>query len=61
MAALEAAVSELQRRLAAPAPDNWLQRITGTFKDDPEFDEVIRLGREFREADRPREDEADAP
>jgi hypothetical protein len=31
----------------------WIDQITGTFQDDPEFDEVLRLGREFRQSDRP--------
>jgi hypothetical protein len=34
---------------------NWISAISGTFKDDPEFDEVLRLGKELREADRPKE------
>jgi hypothetical protein len=37
-----------------PRP-NWISAISGTFKDDPEFDEVLRLGKEFREADQPKE------
>jgi hypothetical protein len=24
---------------------NWLEKITGTFKDDPEFGEILRLRR----------------
>ncbi len=35
---------------------NWIDQITGTFKDDPEFDEILRLGREIRRADRPDEE-----
>jgi hypothetical protein len=30
---------------------NWIEQITGTFKDDAEFDEILRLGREARRAD----------
>lgn len=29
----------------------WISRIAGSFKDDPEFDEVLRLGREDRKLD----------
>jgi hypothetical protein len=29
---------------------SWIERIAGTFRDDPEFDEIVRLGREFRES-----------
>ena len=34
----------------------WISEMTGSFKDDPEFDEILRLGKELRDADRP-EDE----
>jgi hypothetical protein len=30
----------------------WIDKITGSFKDDPDFDEILRLGREIRQADR---------
>ena len=31
---------------------NWIDQITGSFQDDPEFDEILRLGREIRQAER---------
>lgn len=37
----------------------WWERIRGTFKDDPAYEEAMRLGREYRESLRPREDEGD--
>jgi hypothetical protein len=68
---VEAAIAELKQRLAPvgfpdhgsetrqqktnPEP-NWLEQITGSFKDDPIFDEVLAYGREFRHADRPIDD-----
>ena len=62
VAALEAAVAELQRRPAAPAPAaDWLEQVTGSVKDVEAFEEILRLGREFREADRPPEDEEAVP
>jgi hypothetical protein len=30
---------------------NWIDQITGSFKDDPEFEEILRIGREIRRAD----------
>jgi hypothetical protein len=58
VAALEAAVRELQRQLAAYAGGvNWVQQLTGSFKDEPAFDEVLEYGRQFRSADRPPEEE----
>jgi len=51
---VEAAVAELQRRLPVPQPvPDWLKQITGSFKGEPAFDEVLAYGRAFREADRP--------
>ncbi|MCL1474160.1 hypothetical protein [Argonema antarcticum] len=51
MAAVEAAISELQKQIANPQPTNWLQQITGSFKDEPAFDEVLAYGRAFRQGD----------
>ena len=50
--AVEAAVSEIQRRLATlpPAPD-WLEQMIGSCKDEPAFEEVIALGRALRMAE----------
>lgn len=57
---IEQRLENVERKLAKlkgemktliPRP-NWISDICGTFKDDPEFDELLRLGREFREAER---------
>jgi hypothetical protein len=37
------------------APD-FLEQFAGVFRDDPTFDEAVRLGREWREQDRPPQD-----
>jgi hypothetical protein len=52
LAAVEMAVMDLHRRLATlpPAPD-WVEQISGAFKDNPAFAEVIALGRAFRMAE----------
>jgi hypothetical protein len=64
VSALEKEVADL-RRHAKPRETvrDWLDRISGSFKDDPEFEEIVRLGREIRAADRPDESEwaSDAP
>jgi tetrahydromethanopterin S-methyltransferase subunit A len=36
--------------IAAKKP-GWVAKIEGSFKDDPEFAEILRLGREERQAD----------
>ena len=54
LAAVEAAILELQLRLTVlPPAANWLERVSGSFKDKPAFDEVLAHGRALREADRP--------
>ena len=59
--AVETALQEIQRRLATlrPAP-HWLDAMSGAFKDDAAFEEVIALGRAFREA-QPYPDDPGAP
>lgn len=61
LAALEKAVAELQKRL--PANDrltddpktqrHWWIEDAGRFKDDPDFEEVIRLGKKYRDSQNP--------
>jgi len=46
--ALEEKVASLTKRLELPRKEDWMKRVIGSFADCPEFDEVIRLGREFR-------------
>jgi hypothetical protein len=53
--AVEAAIVELKQQKTNPE-SNWLEQITGSFKDDPIFDEVLAHGREFRYADRPHDE-----
>lgn len=36
--------------LSAKKP-NWISKISGSFEGDPEFDEILRLGREERRSD----------
>ncbi len=58
--ALEAELKQLKQQSGQDtlpdAPRGW-QRIVGIFKDDPEFDEAVRLGREWRMSDAPSDDE----
>ncbi|MCL1463046.1 hypothetical protein [Argonema galeatum] len=51
MAAVEAAIAKLQKQVTNPQPTNWLQQITGSFKDEPAFDEVLAYGRAIRQGD----------
>jgi hypothetical protein len=46
---LEKQVSALQRDIKPLRPLARVEDTYGMFADDPEFDEVVRLGREYRE------------
>jgi hypothetical protein len=55
LVAAEVAIVELQKQARkqpmATESANWLQQITGSFKDNPAFDEVLAYGRAFRQGD----------
>jgi hypothetical protein len=53
--ALEGLVAELQQKLAAlqAPPEQWWKRVSGSFKDDPVFDEILEHNRAARETDWP--------
>jgi len=54
LANLEAEVAQIKDQLQRGAkPQNWLDRVVGSMSRYPEFREVLRLGRELRQADRP--------
>lgn len=57
VAALETRVGQLHKELEQPppAPRGW-QRIVGIFENELEFEEAVRLGREWRMADAPADD-----
>ncbi len=56
--AVEAAVAEIKQRMTRPVPSgDWLQKLIGSFKDEPAFDEVLAYGRAMREMDRPPEED----
>lgn len=53
LATVESELADLKRRLKSDADGrSWMERIAGTFKDDPEFDEIVRLGQGFRKSAR---------
>jgi hypothetical protein len=44
--------AEIARRIKIVKP-KWVSTVTGSMKDDPVFDEVVRLGKEIRDAEQP--------
>jgi hypothetical protein len=61
LARLETEVEALKQERAGVVPDKkpWWEQISGVFKDSPEFEEAVRLGREWRESQRMEYDEED--
>jgi hypothetical protein len=53
---LETEIQLLKTQQASPnkADPKWVLAHSGRFADDPAFDEVVRLGREYRESLRPK-------
>jgi hypothetical protein len=49
IAALEQKVADLQKRAGDSLGNPW-RKIIGHFKDDPIFDEIVRLGRVYRDS-----------
>jgi hypothetical protein len=52
LAAMEVAITEIQEQLADSQSHNWLQQVTGSFQDEPAFEEILSYGRAIRQADR---------
>ena len=49
--ALESELAKVKRRLElSNSKGNWVDELSGSMKSFPEFEEVVRLGREFRES-----------
>jgi hypothetical protein len=59
IAAIEDSVRELQAAIRGRQPSaDWLDKVIGSMKDEPAFEEVLAHGRAARLADRPPEDQA---
>ena len=50
---LEHEVSLLKSQVTGQSGQPWWERIAGRFENDAAFDEIVRLGREYRESLRP--------
>jgi len=54
LAALEEEVARLKSRVESTgASSPWWERIAGTFEKDPVYEKARKLGREYRESQRP--------
>lgn len=51
---LEEEVADLRRKVAAlTGTKPWWERIAGTFQNDPIYEQAMKLGRQYRRAQRP--------
>jgi hypothetical protein len=55
VATLERMVAELRDQARPTSPD-WLDQLTGSVTDHETFEEILRLGREYRQSDRQPDD-----
>ena len=56
VSAVEADIAELKKSTGGQTSDTpWWEKIYGTFADSEEYEEAMRLGREYRESQRPAE------
>lgn len=54
LAALEAEVARLKARQGEDGKRTWWKSWVGAFRDDPHYEEAMRLGRQYRESLRPK-------
>ena len=60
LTAIEAELARLKeiKRNSESNPVPWWEKIRGDFKDDPDYDKAMELGRKWRESFRPKDDDA---
>lgn len=54
--ALETEIERLKKRMRQPvrSTTHWVDEVYGAFANDPDFREAMRLGRQYRKAQRPK-------
>ena len=48
---IEDELRQLKERLDGKNKGRWISRMRGQFQGDPVFDQIVRLGKEIRDAD----------
>lgn len=61
VAAVEAAIAKLQEQALVSQSKNWFQQVSGSFKDEPAFDQVLAYGKMIRRGDESPLETQDAP
>lgn len=56
---IESRLARVERELAilkaqsTAGSTGWIAKVTGSFRDDPEFAEILKLGKELQDAEEP--------
>ncbi|MCL4207347.1 MAG: hypothetical protein KJ000_33105 [Pirellulaceae bacterium] len=54
VAVLEAELAKLKSKVEGyDASKPWWEKIAGTFQDDPIYEEAMKLGRQYRQSQKP--------
>ena len=54
VAVLESELARLKQTVGhVQKPRNWIAGLVGSFKNDPEFDEIVELGAQYRRSQTP--------
>ena len=51
LAIVEAAIADLQKQVESTHQTNWLENISGSFKNEPAFEEILAYGKAIRQGD----------
>jgi hypothetical protein len=55
VAVLEAELAKLKSKVEGnDASKPWWEKIAGTFQDDPIYEKAMKLGRQYRQSQKPR-------
>jgi hypothetical protein len=56
LAKVEKEIEELKAKTEnQSSKQGWLKKIEGSFQDDPDFLEIVKLGKEARDAEKPQD------
>ncbi|MEL6438992.1 MAG: hypothetical protein AAFQ80_07045 [Cyanobacteria bacterium J06621_8] len=61
LALVETAIAELRKQITPDQQTNWLEQITGSFKDESAFEEVLAYGQAIRQGDESLLEASDEP
>ncbi|HQZ68280.1 MAG TPA: hypothetical protein PLY87_24490 [Planctomycetaceae bacterium] len=57
LARMEREVAILKAKSTAGS-SGWIAKVTGSFRDDPDFKEILKRGKEIRDAEEPEDSES---